>query len=61
MSEAEALASEMHDDHLLSVAATLLRSEGMDSVADELEERFGDQQNQPSAVENGSSTGGDEQ
>jgi len=60
MSEAETLVSEMHDDHLLSVAATLLRSEGMDSVADELEERFGDRQNQSSAVENGSSNGGEE-
>ena len=43
MSEAETLVSEMHDDHLLSVAASLLRSEGMDEIADELEERFGNQ------------------
>jgi hypothetical protein len=59
MSEAETLVSEMHDDHLLSVAATLLRSEGMDSVADELEKRFGDRHNQPPAAGTDRSAGGD--
>jgi hypothetical protein len=46
MSEAETLVSKMHDDHLLSVAATLLRSEGMDSVAERLEETDGDRSNE---------------
>ena len=40
-SEAEQMVGEMHDDHLISVCATMLRSGDSTALADELERRFG--------------------
>lgn len=40
-SQAERMVGEMHDDHLISVCATMLRSNNSTALADELERRFG--------------------
>lgn len=40
-SEAEQMVGEMHDDHLISVCATMLRSGDSTALANELERRFG--------------------
>jgi len=40
-SEAGRMADKMHDDHLVSVAATLLDADGFPELASELVDRFG--------------------